>query len=119
MTANQPGLPFAPTLAEAARRWIDEHPVAMGHYRRFARQMLERGRRFGIGLLTERVRWECAVGGDGREDFRINNNWRPYIARELVREIPELDELLECRVTPAANRPPRSARRAPVADPRA
>jgi hypothetical protein len=56
------------------------------------------GQKFGIGALTEVVRWEVAIQtrrvGDG---FKINNNHRAYIARELLRRVPSLRDFLELR----------------------
>lgn len=95
------------TLREAAEQWMAEHPVAMALFRRFAADMASRGRRFGIGQLTERVRWECRIEQHDEGDFKINNNWRAYIARALIEENPALLEFIELRKTPAADRPVR------------
>lgn len=106
-----------PTLRESAEQWMREHPIAMDLFRRFAAELAVRRRRFGIKLLAERVRWECRTEGYDEADFKINNNWSAYIARALVREMPALAELLECRVTRAADRPARHPVRAATVDP--
>ena len=87
---------FENPLERAAREWMEDHPEAMALFERLALQAAERGCRFGIGLLTERIRWEFAVerGVDG---FKINNNHRAYIARELLRRHPRLRGFLETR----------------------
>lgn len=99
--------PTKRTLREASEDWMNENQIAMDLFRRFASDMLQRRRSFGIGLLTERVRWEMAIGHDPGT-IKINNNWRAYIARRLANEMPGLADLIECRVTKAADRPERS-----------
>lgn len=83
-------------LRAAAEKWMRENPEAMRLFRKFAGQMLAAERRFGIGQLTERVRWECAVKTRG-EPFKINNNFRAYIARRLIREDRRYASLIEVR----------------------
>lgn len=80
----------------AAEAWIVRHPDAMILFMGFALDAVRAGRRFGIGALTERVRWETMVAWDG-EPFKINNNHRAYIARELIRRRPEIAEYVETR----------------------
>jgi hypothetical protein len=105
------------TLREVADDWMEANPEAMQHFRRFAEQMRERGCRFGIGLLAERVRWEMHLRGVVEGDFKINNNFRAYIARRLCLEDPRLAELIRCRVTHAADHPYRPPHAAQEADP--
>ena len=88
-------------------RWIELNPQAYLLFRRFAEQMRQKHRRFGIGQLTERVRWEMAFEYDDR-DFKINNNYRAYIARRLVKDDPRLAPYIEMRVVmhgPDAGKP--------------
>ena len=105
------------TLREAAQRWIAAHPVAMALFRRYALEALERGMPIGIGQLTERVRWEAWTDGKSGEPFKVNNNHRAYIARHLVREMPDLADLLVCRITRAADRAAKTAVRDEIVDP--
>lgn len=87
-------------LREEAERFIAEHPEVYALFEKFALAMAGRGKRFGIGQLTERVRWEVAMQWD-KDDrgFRINNNHRAYIARQLIEDHPSLEGLIECRRT--------------------
>ena len=109
-------VPESTTLREAARIWMERHPRAMDHFRRFARQMLASGRRGGFKAIAERVRWECSI--EDREDFKLNNNWTAYVARQLVVEMPDLADLIECRRTKAADLPVRDSVPAERVDPR-
>ena len=83
-------------LRAAADTWIEANPDIYEMFVRFANQMAGRGHPFSIGLLAERVRWECRFQFD-RTDFKINNNHRAYIARRLVEEHPHLKERLRFR----------------------
>lgn len=91
---NLPSLTKRASLREAAERWMDAHPQAMATFRQLAGQAMQRGRRFGIGLLTERVRWEMKIEKPTDGDCKIPNNHRAYIARRLVREMPGLTAFL-------------------------
>lgn len=83
-------------LRAQAEKWMRDNPEAMRLFRKFALQMLAANRRFGIGQLTERVRWECALKTRG-EPFKINNNFRAYIARKLIQENRHYASLIEVR----------------------
>lgn len=95
---NDPGL----TLREKAEQWIAENGQLMDLFARFAEERRAIGRQFGAKALTERVRWECSLSLF--ESPKINNNFTAYIARELVRRDPRIADLIECRVTKAADK---------------
>lgn len=89
-----------PDHAAAAAQWIAANPVVMAIFERLALERAGQGARFGIGALTERVRWEIAVQiNRGGEDWRINNNHRAYIARWLVNKHPHIAAYIELRHT--------------------
>jgi hypothetical protein len=92
---TQQAIPFGKHDA-AAQAWIDANPAVFAIFERFALELAAEGRRFGIGLLTERVRWEVAFVYR-RHDWKINNSHRAYIARALIRRHPQLAELVETR----------------------
>lgn len=82
----------------ATERWIKENPASYELFRKFALEAMtkRKGRKFGIGLIAERVRWEVNVAWDG--DFKVNNSYRAYIARRLIREHPELESCIDLRI---------------------
>lgn len=96
MNATQETIPFDVGHAAAARAWMDENPEVVALFERFALELAGKGRRFGMKLLAERVRWECAFFY-ADSDFKINNNHVAYVARELIRRHPMLAELIETR----------------------
>lgn len=97
---EEPSLPNNPEkldLRMKAEEFIKTNPSIMALYLKFARELKERGRRFGIGFLTERIRWECYVKSN--EKFKICNNHRAYIARWLIARDPELEAFMTFRET--------------------
>lgn len=90
--------PIRNELEEKYRRWLHGHQAVFALFEKFALDMLGKRRRFGIAMLTERVRWEVASTIEPDADgYRINNNHRSYLARDLIRKHPALAELIETR----------------------
>lgn len=72
------------TLTRLAREWI----VKTGR------------RKLGIATLFERARWEIALATND-PDFRLNNNWRAFYARLIIRQEADLDGLFDLRASAA------------------
>lgn len=85
------------TWEAKAHVWMQEHPEAMRLFQELALRAAGTGRKFGIGLLTERIRWEFHIERRDDETFKINNNFRAYIARELIERHPHLKDFIEFR----------------------
>ena len=85
-------------LRRDAAEWIKNHRDAIALFFRFAAEAASKGRKFGIGLITERVRWETLIFA-GREDphYKISNSYRAYIARHLIKVEPYLEDFLTFR----------------------
>lgn len=81
----------------AAQAWIEANPKAFELFEKFALEAARKGRRFGVGQLTERVRWESCVSISRTDRFRVNNNHRSYIARALIQKHPFLKDYIELR----------------------
>lgn len=76
----------------AFQRWIRRNRHVVDTFIRLAREWHAAGHdRCGIGMLTERVRWEHGMRG-ARDDagFKINNNYRSRLARVILTECPDL-----------------------------
>ncbi len=87
---------FDPNKHEAAAlKWIAANPDGFKMFEFYALEAASTGKRFGIGQIAERVRWETRIKKLGA--FKVNNNHRSYIARELVRRHPQLKDLIEFR----------------------
>lgn len=83
-------------LRQRAEDWLADNPQVFALFEKFALRMVERRRKFGIGLLAERVRWEVAMTTEG-DEYKVNNNYRAYIARKLVERHPEIGEFIDMR----------------------
>lgn len=114
-TTLQGGPDSEPTLRQRAEEWMADNEPVMKLFEQFAQQMVSRRRRFGIGALTERVRWECAYLWT--ETVKINNSFRAYIARDLAKRMPSVAELIETRITRAADKPYREPHKDQRVDP--
>ncbi len=100
LTLDQAGPtgPIRNDLEEAYRVWLVEHPQVFALYERFAREAYERGKKFSISLLTERIRWEAKMTwGKDEAGFRINNSYRAYLSRDLLARNPHFAPFLETR----------------------
>jgi hypothetical protein len=90
--------PVRNELEAAYRRWLETHPEVRKLIERFALEMAGKHRRFGVRLLTERVRWEVLTTWVEDEDgYKINNNFNAYLARDLIAKYPALEALIETR----------------------
>lgn len=87
-------------LERRYQAWITANPQVLPTYERVAKEALTSGKKFSISLLTERIRWECHMQTIPDDSgFKINNDYRAYIARDLIQRIPKLADVLELRVT--------------------
>lgn len=71
-------------LAALARQWI----TATGR------------KKLGIGALYERARWEIALA-TGDPDYKLNNNFRAFYARLIMRQEADLAGLFDLRTSEA------------------
>jgi len=94
---------------EAFRAFHAANPHVYAHLRRFALEAKRSGRpRISINLLHERLRWFTTIEVQG-DAFKVNNNWRPFYARLLMHEEPELAGFFETRRASADEDMPQSA----------
>lgn len=90
-------------LGEAAYSWMCDNPRVMDLYEHFALQATAAGGRFGVKMVTERIRWELHVSTErGDDKYKINNNHSAYIARWLVHRHPGVRAALEIRTSPGS-----------------
>lgn len=86
------------------RAYHEANPEVYAKLREFALQAKASGRRhFGINMLHERLRWYTLVEAK-RDTFKVNNNYRPFYARLLMKQEPELAGFFELRRAPTADR---------------
>lgn len=86
------------TTRERAEEWMVRYPHVVSMFENFALELANKGRRFGINLLRERVRWHC-IYDYGNEKFKFQNSFSPFVARELIRRHPHLSAYMRCKAT--------------------
>lgn len=97
---RDPQLPLLPRndLEKKYRAWKAEHRAVYDLFLRFARERMDRGRRFGVKALAERVRWEVATAwAEDADGFKVNNSHIAYLARDLLVDEPALETLIQMR----------------------
>lgn len=81
-----------------AETWAEEHPDIFALFERFALQLADRRRRFGMKQIAERVRFEVALTWEPDEDgFRVNNNYISHFGRMIAEKHPRIKEYVEFR----------------------
>ena len=56
----------------------------------------------GIATLFEALRWDYYIAVDSDDDFKLNNNFRAYYARLIMRANPDLEGIFDLRASKAA-----------------
>lgn len=84
-------------IRENAEAWIQRNPSVMSSLERYALEMAALKRHFGMKLIVERARYQTAFQADGQ--WKLNNSYTAYVARELVRRHPHLANYLTFRRT--------------------
>ncbi|OBI95586.1 hypothetical protein A5625_08160 [Mycobacterium sp. 1465703.0] len=89
-------------MPERFEEFHADNPVVYDTLVRLAREWVARtGRhKLGIATLFERTRWEIALATNDPE-YKLNNNWKAYYARLIMRREPDLDELFDLRASEA------------------
>jgi hypothetical protein len=58
-------------------------------------------KQYSIATLWETIRWEYDTKFGPRpaddDKFQMNNNWKPFVARQIMEEHPEFDGFFETR----------------------
>jgi len=89
-------LDVSPYWAERAAAFHQENPHIYRMLVRYALQV-PKGKRIGIELLWNRMRWDFAVSTDHGGDFKLNQNYKAWYARHIMAREPELAGVFETR----------------------
>lgn len=97
---------FPVTLADHfdAWLWTADGQRVYGEVVNRARTLRARGwQHFGIAAIWEAIRydWSVRVGPDA-EGWKVNNNWRAFMARQVMADCPDLDGFFTLREQTAA-----------------
>lgn len=88
----------ADSIVERFERFHSENPQVYAWLRHQALLLKKRGHhRYSIKTLLEVLRWRSDVRTDGRDGFKLNNDFTAYYARLLMQREPELAGFFETR----------------------
>ena len=74
------------------------NPHVYSALRHLALDAARHGRRLGIAMLFEVLRWQYAMTTtDEASEFKLNNNYRAFYARLLMEREPDLQDYFETR----------------------
>ena len=66
------------------------HPEVWDLFVRFTLEMIGRGfSKYSSKAIFERIRWEKDAGGDGKTQFKLNNNYTAFYARRFMKMYPK------------------------------
>ena len=89
---------YAPTLSlpERFAAFHAANPHVADALEALARQWLAARPKVSVKALVERLRWESGITTTG-DEYRINNSYAAFYARELLRRHPEWDGRIPTR----------------------
>ncbi len=85
------------TLTERFEAFDRANPQVYSLIVRMALDLAQRGRRFGVKMLYERLRYEYAVRTTDSTPYKLDNCYTSRYARKLISAHPELAVWLETR----------------------
>lgn len=105
-TGSQHATRYEEMRAEAIE-YHRRHPEVWALLCRFAFEKIRRGfKKYGIGSVFERIRWETdQAQGDPNKHFKANNNHRSFYSREFMATFPEHDGFFRKRHQKSKDRP--------------
>ena len=85
-------------VIEKFRDWYPSNIHVINAFEKEAFYLLTRGRRerYSIYTIREKLRWDSLVSESGK-DYKLNNNFSPFIARILMFMNPEMEGMFSTR----------------------
>ena len=78
-------------------KYDQEHPEVYRYLLTLCRNVRERGfTRYAISPLVELVRWHFRIER-GENEFKIQNDFKPWYARKIAQENPEFSDFFTFR----------------------
>jgi hypothetical protein len=80
-------------MRDLQQQFDDYHssnPEVYELFKKFTFSAIAAGRQvFSVATIIERIRWEADVIIDRTDEFKINNNHKPFYARKFMDDYPE------------------------------
>lgn len=84
-------------LEEQFQIYHSVNPHVYDLFYKFAKEALNRGyKNYSANAIFERIRWYIDVETEG-DQFKVNNNYRPYYARKLMEDEPIFQDFFRIR----------------------
>ena len=84
------------------------HPDVWDKFVRYTFERIAAGyKHYSAAAIIQRIRWDTPAGGNGDEQFKINNNYAPFYARRFARLFPAHAQFFETRVQTSTKKQPR------------
>lgn len=78
-----------------------ENPEIYEFFKRYTLKAIERGfKHLSAEFIFCILRWETPISASG-DDFKINNNAKPFYARKFMREFPQYEGFFRKRISKA------------------
>ena len=91
---------FQGTAKEQFDQYDNENPQLYELFKRFAFEAIESGREyFSAEAIINRVRWETMLTGN--DEYKINNNYKPFYSRKFMNEFPQYNNFFRTRTSKA------------------
>ena len=85
-------------MREQYLKFNKEHPEVWDLFVFFSKEIISKGyKNYSVNAVFERIRWEKDIGGDGINQFKLNNNYRAFYARKFMDMFPEHKEFFRTR----------------------
>ena len=75
--------------------WKEEYPNVFEKFQGLSKQLIDRGRWFGMWLIANKLRWDYTF--EYNTDFKISNDYTALITRELILDNPELKKYVRIK----------------------
>jgi len=94
-------------IREQAQAFHRAHPRVWRLFQRFTLDRISRGfEHYSVNAIFERIRWETdQAPGASEQQFKLNNNYRPFYARGFMLKYPEHDGFFRTRRQTSKNCP--------------
>jgi hypothetical protein len=86
---------------EAFYVWLAHNSDLVAAVEAYALEMVRFRPKYSIYAIIEHARWHMIVQKHGREEYLIDNNFRPYLVRFLIARNPQLRFFFELRASEA------------------
>lgn len=88
---------MAKHIEDSFQTYHSQNPHVYNLFVRFANEAKATGRKtFSAYAIFERIRWHVDVETTG-DQFKVNNNYRPYYARKMMQDYPEFEGFFNIR----------------------